>query len=183
MLDRKDHITMEALRDKRGPFTYRFGPYVLDVWRRRLRLGEQVKLLPQKPFQALLLLLQAHGEVVERKEFFERLWPDEAVEDGTLTQHIFTLRSILGDHGGDNTYVVTVHGRGYRLATPVDTKAGLVMKPLCEGCDAALNGGDEAYICSFECTFCARCSESLGGICPRCGGEQVRRPRRVQSAL
>ncbi|ARO13378.1 urease-associated protein [Ketogulonicigenium robustum] len=41
-----------------------------------------------------------------------------------------------------------------------------------------------ARICSFECTFCADCADGvLGGLCPNCGGELVRRPIRPAAAL
>lgn len=55
----------------------------------------------------------------------------------------------------------------------------LEMKRACEKCLTALNDGGEAYICSYECSFCARCTEALGGVCPNCGGELLRRPRRA----
>ena len=56
----------------------------------------------------------------------------------------------------------------------------LQLRPNCEACDRDLPAGSgEAYICSFECTFCADCTENLfGGVCPNCGGELVRRPIR-----
>ena len=54
----------------------------------------------------------------------------------------------------------------------------LTMKPACEKCEATLAADGEAYICSYECTFCADCVESLEGRCPNCGGELLRRPRR-----
>jgi hypothetical protein len=39
-------------------------------------------------------------------------------------------------------------------------------------------------ICTFECTFCADCvADVLGGICPNCGGELVRRPARPAAKL
>lgn len=34
-------------------------------------------------------------------------------------------------------------------------------------------------ICSYECTFCSRCTEEMSSICPNCGGELIRRPRRT----
>jgi hypothetical protein len=36
----------------------------------------------------------------------------------------------------------------------------------------------EARICSYECTFCAGCADSMNGRCPNCGGELVPRARR-----
>jgi hypothetical protein len=61
----------------------------------------------------------------------------------------------------------------------------LAMRPNCECCDRDLGpGADAAFICSFECTFCEACvSGPLGGLCPNCGGELVRRPRRPSALL
>ncbi|MDQ4082536.1 MAG: DUF1272 domain-containing protein [Actinomycetota bacterium] len=56
----------------------------------------------------------------------------------------------------------------------------LEMRTACERCGSALEADGEAYICSFECTFCAACTASLDAVCPNCGGELVRRPRRAR---
>jgi hypothetical protein len=55
----------------------------------------------------------------------------------------------------------------------------LEMRTECERCGAALAPDGEAFICSFECTWCATCTESMDTRCPNCGGELVPRPRRV----
>jgi hypothetical protein len=54
----------------------------------------------------------------------------------------------------------------------------LELRPTCERCDAALPPTSlDARICTFECTFCVACAEGeLGGRCPNCTGELVRRP-------
>ena len=54
----------------------------------------------------------------------------------------------------------------------------LEMKARCEKCGAALQPDGEAYICSYECTFCATCRSEGQGTCPHCGGELTRRPRK-----
>jgi uncharacterized protein len=61
----------------------------------------------------------------------------------------------------------------------------LQLRPNCECCDRDLPpDSDEARICTFECTFCAQCTDTkLKGICPNCGGELVTRPRRPTSKL
>jgi hypothetical protein len=61
----------------------------------------------------------------------------------------------------------------------------LELRPNCECCGRGLPGdSDAAYICSFECTFCAECSQGvLKGLCPNCGGELQRRPRRSAEKL
>lgn len=59
----------------------------------------------------------------------------------------------------------------------------LEMRDKCEKCAAPLPAAsDAACICSYECTFCAPCSEAMGGRCPNCGGELLARPRRMKRA-
>jgi hypothetical protein len=61
----------------------------------------------------------------------------------------------------------------------------LELRPNCECCDRDLPPeARNAMICTFECTFCSECAEGvLGGICPNCGGELVRRPVRPAAEL
>jgi hypothetical protein len=73
---------------------------------------------------------------------------------------------------------------GLSLAPPpgraTSAAMALEMRPNCERCEKALPyESAEARICSYECTFCADCSDTaLGGKCPNCGGELLRRPIR-----
>lgn len=61
----------------------------------------------------------------------------------------------------------------------------LVLRPTCENCKKLLAvDSNEAMICSFECTFCSDCVETLlNGICPNCGGNFVLRPIRPPEKL
>jgi hypothetical protein len=56
----------------------------------------------------------------------------------------------------------------------------LELRPNCEHCNLALPpASSTARICSFECTFCAHCVDTLlGNVCPNCGGGFVPRPVR-----
>lgn len=53
----------------------------------------------------------------------------------------------------------------------------LEMKQVCEKCGRKIEARGEAYICVYECTFCAECTGAMAAICPNCSGELVRRPR------
>jgi uncharacterized protein len=55
----------------------------------------------------------------------------------------------------------------------------LEMRTQCEKCQRSLEHADLAFICSYECTFCPACAVTMAQHCPNCGGELVRRPRRV----
>jgi uncharacterized protein len=61
----------------------------------------------------------------------------------------------------------------------------LQLRPNCERCDRDLSPESrDAFICTFECTFCRACAEdALAGRCPNCGGELVRRPVRPADKL
>ncbi|EHS49920.1 protein of unknown function DUF1272 [Rhizobium sp. PDO1-076] len=61
----------------------------------------------------------------------------------------------------------------------------LELRPNCECCDKDLPPESlDAVMCSFECTFCTDCAtDTLGGFCPNCGGELVRRPVRPAAKL
>ncbi len=56
----------------------------------------------------------------------------------------------------------------------------LELRPTCEHCNKKLSPDSlEAMICSFECTFCRSCAQSLfGNVCPNCGGGFSSRPVR-----
>lgn len=56
------------------------------------------------------------------------------------------------------------------------------MKNACEACESALPPESEAYVCSFECTFCPACAQRTSYVCPNCGGELLLRPRRHPEA-
>jgi len=56
----------------------------------------------------------------------------------------------------------------------------LELRPTCEHCNKALApNATDARICSYECTFCAACVDTvLDNVCPNCGGGFAARPVR-----
>lgn len=61
----------------------------------------------------------------------------------------------------------------------------LDLRPNCECCNRDLPPDSiEARICSYECTFCADCVETvLKGVCPNYGGNFAPRPIRPAEKL
>lgn len=60
----------------------------------------------------------------------------------------------------------------------------LDLRPNCECCDRDLPPDAEAYICTFECTWCPDCAALFpDGACPNCGGNLTRRPIRPELEL
>jgi hypothetical protein len=61
----------------------------------------------------------------------------------------------------------------------------LALRPNCENYDKDLPPhAPDACICTFECTFCRTCVDTvLKGICPNCGGNFTTRPIRPAEKL
>ena len=103
---------------------FEFEGFRLDGGRRTLTdpAGKPVSLAP-RVFDTLLYLVGNAGELVEKNALIEAVWPDVTVEDNSLSQNISTLRRALGDQTGDNRFIVTAPGRGYRFVANVRTSA------------------------------------------------------------
>ena len=60
----------------------------------------------------------------------------------------------------------------------------LELRPNCEWCDRDLPpDSPDARICSYECTYCVHCVETvLHNVCATCGGGLTPRPIRPKTA-
>ena len=100
-----------------GPVLWQFADAVLDEQSRELRVAGEPVSLPGRPFDVLLSLLRAEGELVTKEELFDSVWAGRVVTDGSLSQAIYAIRAALGDT--DKTRLRTVHGYGFRLDVPI----------------------------------------------------------------
>jgi TolB-like protein len=93
-----------------------FGPFRLNLDQRELRRDDAVVRLHRRALDILCALAAAKGEIVSKDELMARLWPGRIVEEGNLHVHVSALRKSLDEHGEGHSHIVTVPGRGYRLA-------------------------------------------------------------------
>jgi DNA-binding winged helix-turn-helix (wHTH) protein len=98
---------------------YQFGPFRLETAERRLRRGNEVVPLRAKVFDTLCALVERHGHLVTKNEFFARVWPDAIVEENNLALNINALRKALRSAGWEDPFIETVPGQGYRFTAPV----------------------------------------------------------------
>ena len=92
------------------------GPIHLDTERRRVRcLSKNSKLTPR--LVALLsILMDHHGEVVEREHLFKQVWETDYTGDTrTLDVHISWLRRAIELDPLKPKFLKTIRGVGYRL--------------------------------------------------------------------
>ena len=107
----------------------RFGRFRLDLGRPELRCDGQPVRIHRHALGILCVLAEAKGEIVSKDELMARLWPGRIVEEGNLHVHVSALRKSLDEHGVGHSIVVTVPGRGYRLADLNGARSA----PLAEG--------------------------------------------------
>ena len=101
------------------PAKYQFADFELLPHQGALwKAGERVPLMP-KPLATLLVLLDRAGETVSKDELLAEVWNGAAVEENNLTQSISMLRKVLGEKRGENRFIATEPGNGYRFVASV----------------------------------------------------------------
>ncbi len=105
-----------VLQDKQ---LHEFDRFLLDPQRQRLTSAGEPLPLPPKAVELLILLVRNVGKVVEKDALIAALWPDTAVEESNLTQHIYLLRKALGKTAEGTPFIETFSKRGYRFVCAV----------------------------------------------------------------
>ncbi|HYU32256.1 MAG TPA: winged helix-turn-helix domain-containing protein [Thermoanaerobaculia bacterium] len=108
----------------RGEQILEFDGFTVDLGSRLLLRDDRPVALTPKAFETLAVLLEHPGEVLGKEALLSRVWPGAFVEEGILTQNIYTLRKALQEAGGARTYIETIPRRGYRFAGPVAIRGG-----------------------------------------------------------
>lgn len=101
---------------------YVVGEIEVDPLRGRLRRGQSLQALRQKPFQVLVYLLERRGQLVTKQELMESVWKDTAVTDDALVQCVMEIRKALGDDSRSPQLVQTLPKLGYRFIAPVEER-------------------------------------------------------------
>lgn len=107
---------VKALMPGDGNNVVSVGPIRLDLENRRVRsLGKNTKLTPRL-ITLLQILMDKHGEVVEREALFKKVWETNYTGDTrTLDVHISWLRRAIELDPDDPKFLKTIRGVGYRL--------------------------------------------------------------------
>jgi len=101
------------------PAAFEFGAFRLLAARRELLAHGVPVTLGQRTFDVLLALVRRQGRLVTKDDLFEEVWAGVVVEENNLQVHVSALRKLFKAAGGDERFIVTVAGRGYRFVAPV----------------------------------------------------------------
>jgi TolB-like protein/DNA-binding winged helix-turn-helix (wHTH) protein/Tfp pilus assembly protein PilF len=98
---------------------YEFGPFRLDPAGPVLLRGAEPVPLTPKAAEMLLALVRRAGHLVGKEELMKEVWPDTFVEEGNLSNNVWTLRKALEEDAAGCRYIDTVPKRGYRFVAEV----------------------------------------------------------------
>ncbi|HEY5730044.1 MAG TPA: response regulator transcription factor, partial [Anaerolineales bacterium] len=107
---------IKALLPSDGKHVVTAGPIQLDLEHKRVRcLSKSTKLTPRL-ITLLQILMDKHGEVVEREALFKKVWETNYTGDTrTLDVHISWLRRAIELDPNNPKFLKTIRGVGYRL--------------------------------------------------------------------
>jgi predicted ATPase/DNA-binding winged helix-turn-helix (wHTH) protein len=91
---------------------YKFGAWEIDLARREMRLNGVPTDLGSRAFEIVETPVQQAGELIDKYDLMNRVWPGAVVEENTLQAQISAIRKALGP---DRGLLKTIAGRGYRL--------------------------------------------------------------------
>jgi len=104
--------------DKHASPIYEFNGFrLIPAERLLLRNGGAVP-LTHKVFDILLLLVRNRGQLVEKEEMLDAVWPEQFVEQHNLTVSMSALRKALGE-SPEHEFIETVPKHGYRFIANV----------------------------------------------------------------
>src|SRR6185436_1244520 len=116
-----------------APVIYEFAGRRLDPARRQLVFaGKQVAMFP-RCFDALLLLVERRGELLEKDFLLGALWPDVVVDENSLAKVISEVRRALGEAPRESGCIETVPRRGYRFVADVGVLRAAETAPVMGG--------------------------------------------------
>lgn len=101
----------------------------LEIDSRQLSVSRSSKtlFLPALQFRLIYVLASQKGRVLSRTELLDRVWGFDAVlTDRVVDAQVKRLRQSLRRVLGENRYIKTVRGAGYRFSTPPANGEGFV---------------------------------------------------------
>lgn len=105
-----------------APRQYIFGEFRLDAEQRALFRHRKLIALAPKSIETLLFLVERHGQIVDKKEILEAVWPQTFVEEVSLARNVSLLRKALSGDQDGHAFIETIPKRGYRFVAPVETE-------------------------------------------------------------
>lgn len=124
---------------------YEFGVFLLDPLRKSLRRGKRRVKITRTEFDLLHILVANFGKPLTRAEIRKMVWPDTAVDEGSVATYVFRVRSVLGQKRFGKKYIERVPNVGYEFVCPVQIITAEEVVDV-DGDSGSKNSGDESAV-------------------------------------
>jgi adenylate cyclase len=99
---------------------FRFADFEIDLARQELRRAGAIVHVEPQVFDLLVHLIRNRDRIVSKDELFDAIWQGRIVSEATLSSRISAARRALGDSGNDQSFIRTLHKRGFRFVGDVE---------------------------------------------------------------
>jgi len=103
---------------------FRFADFEIDTARQELRRSGAVVHIEPQVFDLLVYLVRNRDRIVSKDELIDVVWSGRIVSEAALSSCISAARRALGDSGSDQTFIRTLHKRGFRFVGDISDDAG-----------------------------------------------------------
>lgn len=116
VLRRYESAAAEPVDNASGDTIITIGELSINVERHEVTVGGRYVELTLKEFELLQYLMENRGHVFSRDQLLNNVWGiDYTGETRTVDVHIRHLRQKLSDGAGEDKYIETIRGRGYKV--------------------------------------------------------------------
>jgi len=98
----------------------RFADFEIDLARQEMRRTGAIVHVEPQVFDLLVHLIRNRDRIVSKDELFDAIWQGRIVSEATLSSRISAARRALGDSGNDQSFIRTLHKRGFRFVGDVE---------------------------------------------------------------
>jgi two-component system alkaline phosphatase synthesis response regulator PhoP len=117
LLARVEALLRRSGRALAGSGGYAFGDVRVDFRKAEVWRGGEPVALSALEYKLLAYLIERRGVVLSRDELLDRVWGYDATPTTrTVDVHVAALRQKLEPHPAKPSFILTVHGMGYRFA-------------------------------------------------------------------
>jgi TolB-like protein/DNA-binding winged helix-turn-helix (wHTH) protein len=106
---------------------FHFSDFEVDLERQELRRAGAVVHIEPQVFDVLVQLIRNRDRVVGKDELIDTVWQGRIVSESTLSSRISAARRALGDNGNEQSFIRTLHKRGFRFVGTVEEIAAISM--------------------------------------------------------
>lgn len=94
---------------------YQFGAFRLRLDRRTLTKNRKEISVEPQVFDIIAYFVTHPDRVITRDELLQNIWEGRAVSDSAISTRINQARTVLGDTGRKQSFIKTVHNKGFRF--------------------------------------------------------------------